>query len=209
MSKEIKQVVDKLEIDKLREDYYNNQRRLLELRYQMNRMTFNINVARYAWYLDWIHYYVLDSKDSFNSKEIYEKIKEYEKKALELEVFPEVVEYSKLRDEYYKLLFDHKYYRTINEGLRYELELIGVPPIFVKQHEYEDSINIVNGSTDMHNIYFNQVKLIEPVYDMKSYRDYRHFYNRTSFKYLEQLTRDHEYSLEGKNLGKVKIKTLR
>ena len=209
MSKEIQHVVEKLEIDRLREDYYSNQRRLFELRCQMNKMTFKKEVGKYAWYLDWIHYLVLDSKKSDNPKEIMDRIKDYDAKALALEVIPEVQEYKRVRDEYLKLLLNHDYYKVLNSDFREELEEVGVPPIFVKQHDEDFDLNIVNGSTDMFNIYFSEVKLIQPVYDMQSYRDYRHFYNRVSFKYLEQVSRDFDYSLEGKKLGKVRIKTFK
>ena len=49
--------------------------------------------------------------------------------------------------------------------------------------------------------------VIMPNKELKSRKKARHFYNKTSFKYLEALINDSNYSLEEKNLGKVKILT--
>jgi hypothetical protein len=209
MNKRIKEVVDRLEINNLREEYYNNQRKILELRYEMNRMTFNLNVARYAWYLDWINYFYDELfEPNCNRVELNKKIQEYLDLAKELEIFPEVKDYKLLREEYKRLTNNHAYYQTINIDLRQELiEHTDIPRIYIRQHVTEYDKNIVDNDSCFDHIDGEPITTIYPVSKMKSKRDFRHFYNKTSFKYLEQVSQDCDYSLDNKRLGHVKVLT--
>ena len=44
-----------------------------------------------------------------------------------------------------------------------------------------------------------------PVQEIESQRDYRKFYNRVSFRYMEGLTRDYSFDLDSKNIKNAKV----
>ena len=53
-----------------------------------------------------------------------------------------------------------------------------------------------------------EIYLISPIYNMDSFRDFRHFYNKTSFHYLESLCEDYSFDINNKNLGKIKVRKI-
>lgn len=102
------------------------------------------------------------------------------------------------------------YYRSIQEDLREALIDLELPNIFI----YSGLID-TNDLILCRNIvlpgYIQTIKkenevetLIYPPVETESWRKLNHFYNRISFKYLEALSQDYSFSLEGKNLGKTK-----
>ena len=201
MSNDLKYVVDLLKIHEKKEKLVKERERLFDIKRQMSKMTFNRNVGLYGFFMDEMDYLMseLNTTDD-NRNEIIGKIRDLRDKTAILLEDEEVKRYAKIRDEYYHLLFDNDYFITVNCDLRRFLTVIGVPNIYVSQGE--DTKNIVYKNlknTDKH--YY----LISPVYDMESLRDFRHFYNKVSFRYLEELCDDYSYRLDGKKLGKVKI----
>ena len=142
-----------------------------------------------------------------NKKDIFE-IRMLRKEIGTLENHYGVMKYKRFNDEL--LIFEEfikKYYICINVILRNELLNYDIPDIFVYQGQ-------VDGYDLYRNILVpNSVKLgldkedqvIYPDRELKSNREYRKFYNRVSFRYIEDLTRDYSYDLEGKKLRKVKI----
>lgn len=206
MNKDIKDIVLSLRIKEKREELQKNRDRIIHLRYLMSQLTFNRTVGLYAFTVDEIDYLIADSKkcDEVKRKEIYSKIKELESKALKLQEDPEVQKYAELRDEYYRVLFDNEYFLTVNIGLREELSKIGIPNIYIKQHDYDHDKNIVDKSPLIDEFTKEDLVVIYPYYKMESFRDFRHFYSKTSFKYLEELSKDYSFDVEGKRIGKVR-----
>ena len=96
----------------------------------------------------------------------------------------------------------------VNIDLRRELSRIDTPNIFIAQSEYDFDKHIIDGSPLISSIMLNEkdITIVSPIYEMESNRDFRHFYNKTSFKYLEGVCEDYSLDLEGKKLGKIKIK---
>ncbi len=213
MNSDVRDIVESLEIKKEKEELKENRERLFKLKCLMNKMTFDRNVGLYAFYTDKA---VCLAEESVYSKtsdkeQIYKELEELEKKLKELEKNPKVMEFKKIYSEYYFLLNNQfEYYMLINIDLRRELSYLELPNIYVKQPEDYFDMHIVDGTSyipgrknDNSDIY-----LIEPFYDMNSNRDFRHFYNRTSFKYLEGVCEDYSLDLENKKLGKVKVNKL-
>jgi hypothetical protein len=211
MNKYIRDIVYSLDIPEKKKELIENRERIFNLGRKMSKMTFNRTVGMYAFYLDEIQYLIAESKkcETSEAKKILLKVKELEEKALVLLRNPEVEEYDRVREEYYKLVSNNEYYLTINIGLREELSKIGVPEIYIEQHEYDYDKNIVDSSKLKNDFSGTPITIISPVYEMKSFRDFRHFYNKTSFHYLEEVCRDFNYDLEGKRLKGINIRTLK
>ena len=142
-----------------------------------------------------------------NKKDIFE-IRMLRKEISTLENHYGVMKYKRFNDEL--LIFEEfikKYYICINVILRNELLNYDIPDIYVYQGHIEGNElyrnilvpNSVKIGLD------NEDQVIYPDRELKSNREYRKFYNRVSFRYIEDLTRDYSYDLEGKKLRKVKI----
>ena len=115
-------------------------------------------------------------------------------------------EYDLLGIEYDYLVSNlNDYFKTINIDFRKELSNLDLPLIYVEQSHFDFDKHIIDESP-LKCENENSSILITPVYDMNSIRNYRHFYNKISFKYLELLSEDYDFSLENKNLGKVLIR---
>ena len=210
MNSDIKDIVESLKIHEKKEELKNKKEKLYNLSSEMSRMTFNRTVGLYAFYTDEINY--LTSKiDDNNREDSLNKIKEYNEKGLKLLENEDVRKYASLRDEYYNTMFDKEtglrfdsdYNLTINKCLRKELTALDLPNIFVKQSRFDYDKNIVNPYVFYDEFDNNSSEFVFPVYEMESCRDFRHFYNRVSFRYLEELCNDYSFDLEGKNIGKV------
>ena len=211
MNKDIKYVVESLEIPQLKKELQEDRKRLFELKCEMSRLTFDRNVGLYAYYVDEIDYLItkLENNTPEKVKEIMSQIKQLEFQAMQLTSCPGVSEYSMLRDEYYELLLKNDYYLAINIGLRERLpQFVEMPKIYVEQSHFDFDKHIIDGSP-LKPVDENSSIVVDPLYYMESLRDYRHFYNKVSFKYLEQLCEDYSFDLEGKKLGKVRIRGLK
>ena len=102
------------------------------------------------------------------------------------------------------------YYLTMNVNLRRELISMDLPNIYVYQGLLDHGSDI---KLYRHILIPNTVKtdmdegdtVIYPMGELKSNRQYRRFYNRVSYRYIEGLSEDCSYSLEGKKLTKVRV----
>ena len=100
-----------------------------------------------------------------------------------------------------------EYYRGIQIALRNRLAFFEEPDIYVYYGTFDDKQLTRNIISDDLMLLDDANTVIMPNKELKSRKKARHFYNKTSFKYLEALISDSNYSLEEKNLGKVKILT--
>ena len=100
-----------------------------------------------------------------------------------------------------------EYYRGIQIALRNRLAFFEEPDIYVYYGTFDDKQLTRNIISDDLMLLDDANTVIMPNKELKSRKKARHFYNKTSFKYLEAFINDNNYSLEEKNLGKVKILT--
>lgn len=175
------------------------------------------NVARYTSALSYLKFF--EKYFSNLNKEQQEfAIGEMKRLREEIRVLmrdPDVMEYIKLQQELARLNTEKdEYYKAINGEFRRELiDSAGqlLPEIFVDQGDFATHI-IVPGTIQTFDSPDQIEILVAPrsihKFDDKSIdsiRKAKKFYNRTSFRYLQQLSEDYDFSLEGKDLGKVKI----
>lgn len=206
----IKQIVTSLRIQERREELEENKRKILSLKKQMSDLCLHKNVAKYAY-------------NSDRLKELVEKVirehdesvkPELQRLREEIELLvedPYVVEYQTLRYQVQEMELDNKdYFQTINITLREKLIEEELPSIYIYQgllaptqkKLYRNIIDPEELTTDE-----SSKTLILPNYMFTSRRKERHFYSHNSFHYLEQLSKDYSYDLEGKKLGRVKVLT--
>ncbi len=188
----IEEIVSLYNIKEKRELMNNNRKEITHLKKLMSDLKINRNVAIYASCMQEI----LSGDEIYNYLSFMESLKDD----------PDVQEYIKLYRQVCMLEEQIvNYYRSIQIGLRNRLSYDKTPDIYVYYGTYNDKIfarNIIGPELTFLN---DDNTFIFPDKEMKSRRKARHFYNRTSFKYLEELSKDDSLSLEGKNLGKVKV----
>ena len=94
--------------------------------------------------------------------------------------------------------------------LREELSKHELPNIYVYQEDNHDPLfrHIIVPDRIVTASFTEDGMAIFPLYILDSNREFRHFYNKTSFKYLEELSIDRSYNLENKRFGKVIIKKM-
>lgn len=174
-----------------REKIINNKNKILELKTKISDLKVNNTVALYAYSQDKILY----NEDIDNYKQIIQPIEEDPK------VQEYIILYNKLSILEQQII---NYYKNIQIELRNEVNN-KEPQVFV-YYEKDENNNIITRnitSSQLSRLELDQ-EVILPVKDINSKRKQRHFYNRVSFKYLEELSKDNNYSIENKNLGKVK-----
>ena len=206
MKNEVKEISEKLRIKELKSELLNNRERIFKIRCMMSRLTFNRTVGLYASYLDEIDY--LGTKrfevDEATWLKTLEKIREYDKKARLLESDPEVQLYSNLRTEYIDLLLNSEYYQTLNIDFRNELSKLDLPQVFISHRDF--SKHAIDESLKLDER--KSFTMIEPLYNIASKRRLRHFYNKTSFRYLEGVSEEGSFVVDRKRLGKVRTITM-
>lgn len=164
---------------------------------RMSKLTFDRNVGLYVFSFD----KYLDLLSSENSNE------EEEEKLLDvmssLEHLEGVQEYLRLREinDLLKTRIDN-YFRDVNIGLRNRLINLDLPEIFVYG---KDRITHIIDNKRIKSMLANVDTIIYPLYDIKSLRDLRHFYNKLSFHYLNEMVDDCDYDISSKKLGKIRI----
>lgn len=164
---------------------------------RMSKLTFDRNVGLYVFSFD----KYLDLISSENSNE------EEEEKLLDvmssLEHLEGVQEYLRLREinDLLKTRIDN-YFRDVNIGLRNRLINLDLPEIFVYG---KDRITHIIDNKRIKSMLANVDTIIYPLYDIKSLRDLRHFYNKLSFHYLNEMVDDCDYDISSKKLGKIRI----
>lgn len=196
----IKRIVQDNNINEKRERMLNNREIICHLKKEMSDLALFKNVSQYVYNLNLMEYLIRNN----NSNKL--EILINENKLLLLDVY--VLMYENLRKNVECLEQENSYYyQSINIDLRYSFNLDDVPNIFV-----------LESNNDSQNLYRNIIMpefttsdeivgdtVILPYVEKYSTAYLRHFYNRISFKYLEQLSKDYSYSLDSKNLGRVRI----
>jgi len=209
----IKEIVANLAIEQKRAKVLKNKKEMLNLSRQMSALTFNINVAKYAYNLDTLRYKqaALVNASEEEQKKILLDIERIKLEQDTLEIDDNVQEYIRLLTEYQKLDQENKdFHRLINETLRTELLDLDLPEIFVHQGLLEkDSKYHLYRHLIAHGTYISSPEspdqTIYPSKEVTSNRRSRHYYNKISYKYLDQLTKDYNFDVPSKKLGKVKI----
>ena len=186
----IKTIVDKCQIREKEEILIQTKKELFALDRAMAKLTLDWEVGTY------VH--------NLNEGEVLTSLTDNSK----------IREYQELRAYYLHLketLGD--YHKSINVDFRKELTSLDLPDIYIYQKHYKFPMY-------HHIILPNLIVALIPElskgnseavfsqYELHSKRENRHFYNKTSFAYLEALTKDYDFSLESKDLGKVKIKKI-
>ena len=194
----IKSVIDNLQINEKRLRLIEGRSQRLSLRREMSDLTFHIEVARYANLVDQIRNGILDEKD------VVDRLNN-------LRQDENVVRYIDLEDQC-RLLDEEEsdYHRTIQIDLREGLGYIGVPNIFIFQRYLTPDRSLKLALHIILDRGFQAYKetpdtIIMPEEPVFSNRKLRHFYAKTSYRYLEQLTRDESFDIKTKKLGSIRI----
>lgn len=197
MNSELKELIvssglqeEKRKLQIYRDEIFQNESR-------MSKLTFDRNVGLYVFSFD--KYLDLISSEKSNEEE--------EEKLLDvmssLEHLEGVQEYLRLRkiNDLLKARIDN-YFRDVNIGLRSRLINLDLPEIFVYG---KDRITHIIDNKRIKSMLANVDTIIYPLYDIKSLRDLRHFYNKLSFHYLNEMVDDCDYDISSKKLGKIRI----
>ncbi len=204
----IKKIVNECEINEKRIRRVENESKMLHLNYLMIKLHIKKNVSEYAYLLDYDEFY--RNKESLTPEEEI-KFLGGQIKIAELQKDDDVQIYMTLKEEYDRLKQECKeYYQAINIDLRKRLRDTHLPNIFVYQGMFKNDSRL---KLSRHIIIPNACEVYEqtpntviyPEGIIKSNREARHFYNRVSFKYLEELSKDYTYDPKVKRLGKVRI----
>ncbi len=200
----LKSLISELEIPEKRKKIYENKLLRLKIKHTMSDLTLNKMVALYARNLDTI---------AHSTDEMVIKNTRLENIIL-LKKEPMVDAYESLRQDLITLdRLDSEYYQSIQIDLREALLGRNLPEIYVYQGMIDrmDRLMMVKhiiipGTVQSYHESENNNIVVYPENELTSNRKLRHFYNNVSFRYLENLTEDYSFDLEGKNLGRVKIK---
>ena len=188
----IEEIVDLYNLKEQREKLIKNKEEISHLKKLMSDLKINRNVAIYAY--------------ATQKMILGEEIDSYLNIVNSLKDDSNVQEYISLARRLYLLEREKiNYYRSIQIGLRNRLTYQSEPDIYVYYGMFEEdpiTKNIVSNKL----AFMDKVDtVVFPSKELKSNRKLRHFYNKTSFKYLEELSKDNSYSLEEKNLGKIRV----
>ena len=175
-----------------KEQIIKNESKVLQLKIKMSDLTIHNNVAQFAHAID----------------EMLEehKVSEYLKLATKFKDDENVQEYIELRRNLNKLeneIIENK--KKIQKDLKKAIKKrqISTPNIYYGRDE-KNNVITKNITTNQLSLLKESKEVILPTTELKSKKNIRHFYNRISFKYLEQLVNNNDYSLEKKDLGRVK-----
>ena len=206
MERIVKDIVDYLRIPEKKEKAGLNRETIRECNYALSNMAAaDRNVALYASYLEeWYRLLAECNPDN------YARTQEIRSQMQQLEKFKAVREYNfvlSYRHELERQISD--YYQPIQKD---ELISQKLPEIYVSQGivlfnpQLKMAKHIIIPGTTIAAYEDNFETTIFPESKpITSAREARHFYNKVSFRYLEQLAEDYSYDLESKDLGKVKV----
>jgi len=195
MDKNVYEIVNDLKIKEKKLKLLEDKKRLFQIEREISNIRFDINT------------HFMGNKDAYHQTLRSVIDRDESKQLLGYLLVCNESRIKELMEERELLLSSlNDYQKTINIDLRRELSNLELPRIFVKQNDYSYDKNIIDSEVYKTAVNENNSLTICPIYNMKSFRDFRHFYNKVSFKYLEELTKDYEYSLDNKKIGKVLIK---
>lgn len=213
MEKQIKEFVQECKIETKKKRLIETKKMLYKLEREMANMSLNYEVGTYIHMLDEFDDLILKrwNTPAKDIGKINTLIIPLGKKIGRMKNNPDIIKYLELKEEYLSLQDTlGEYHKSINEDFRNKFKSYNIPNIFIFQGYIDDSKKISISK----NIILPEVKeifkyspdtIIYPVYELKSNREYRKFYNRISYKYLEEVTNDFCLELNNKNIGKVKI----
>ena len=216
MKYEIKFSVNICNIDEKRKEHEYIKERLFKLERMMASMLIDRQVGLYANMLDkYINLkQMLSSMPTDKLEATKKEIVFLEKEIIASRRNYNIIRYRTVRNEYDSLKEKiGDYYKAINIDLRDELKDKNLPNIYIYQENNKipsfKHIIIPNKEVEViTDIGYSDNLVVYPLYGLDSNREYRHFYNKTSFKYLEELSQDYSHKLNNKNIGKVKIKKM-
>ena len=198
----IKTIVNDLDIPYKRARFRKHRDLILEIKHSMSNLALDRMVALYAHNLGLLEY---ETDEVIRKKAILANV-------MLLKQEPNVAAYESLRIKLNRLEHDTDYYKTIQVDLRDSLIDLQLPDIYV----YQGLLGIDKMKLCRHIIipgtyqtYENESEVgivLLPKNKIESNRKLRRFYASTSFRYLEGLSNDHSFDLEGKKLGPVLIK---
>lgn len=216
MNIDIKYCVEKCQISEKRNSHENAKIKMFQLDRKMANMKFNRQIGLYAFKLDRYEYLlqILNTLPINKQAAIKTELSRLQDEINEMESNRDIREYKCLRDEYTVLkesLSD--YPKSINIALRNELKHLELPDIYIYTEDREVSIyhHIIQDNRYIliiPELSKGKNTVIYPIYEMHSNRDYRHFYNKISFKYLEELSKDYTFDIQEKQLKKLKVKKM-
>ncbi len=197
----IKEIIESLEIPEKKKAFNERRELISKIKFTMSELEKNRMVALYAYNLENIP---LEQDETKRKKLTLAN-------AMLLHREPDVETYESLRKDLAKTdTVTEEYYKSIQKDLREELLDLKLPEIYI----YQGLLDVSNFVVCRHIIVPNTIQTIEsdnevekviyPVKPMESKNKLNGFYNRTSFRYLEAMTEDYSFSLEGKNLGRIK-----
>ncbi len=200
---DLKELIDALEIKEKRERLKHNKIVILQIKKRMSDLSLYWNVSKYIYACDKLKYC-----EEYEKEDYLERIKA-------LKDDKEVIAYIELKKHLDKLYDEIRdYYLSVQKDLREELLYYDLPEIFVDQGSVIDGGNLKEAK---HIVVPSAMlfyegndcgeSLVGPYAQLDSKRKKRHFYNKVSFRYLEELTKDDSFDLENKDLGKVKVYT--
>ena len=188
----IEEIVNLYNLKEKRERITSNRREITHLKKEMSDLKIDRDVAIYAAALEKMSY--------------CEEMLGYLALTISLSAKPNVKKYSQLRKQVIELEQQiAEYYRSVQIALRNRLMYSDAPDIYVYYGIYNNEVitkNIV--SPELAKLSEDNTTIF-PYEEITSKRKLRHFYNKKSFKYLEEVSKDNSLSLEGKDLGKVKV----
>ena len=208
MNDKIKRISESLKIQKEKEKYLDSKKTIFKLQREMSDLTLDFEVGRYVHYLE-MYLNILDNLKPDSDKRLVQEFIKARNQFFDLKTNENIEKYMFLKYELIILNENlNKYFKLININFRNELiNNYLVPDIYVYCGKSHDTLykNII----DPDNLLIGEnesTKYIYPYYDVNSKRDLRHFYNKISFKYLEQLSNDYDFNVDNKVLGKIRIK---
>lgn len=216
MNSDIKYCVEKCQINEKRINHEYAKNKMFLLDRQMAKMKFDRRIGLYAFKLDRYEYLIEKLSTLPNSKQeiIKLEIAKLRYEIMTMENNDAIMEYKLLREEYKRLKASlSDYPKSINIDLRNEIKHIELPNIYIYTEEKEMSMYHHIILDNRYALIISELRkgkniIIYPPYQIHSNREYRHFYNKTSFKYLEELSKDYTFDIKSKQLNKIKIKKM-
>ena len=203
MNESIKRISKESNIEDKKWKLLNDRKKFYQNEREMSKLVLDYNIGKFAHELDEYYYYLWKFDADRSNQELLKKLDEIFTRVKKLEKAPGVSHYEDIRmdNARIKICLDD-YYKTINILFRYKLCSIDLPSIYVYNGEVFK--HIIDKSDNREKVEDKSV-IIYPICEAPSKRDLRHFYNKTSYKYLEGISNDYSFDLEGKNLGKIRI----
>lgn len=180
---------EKEKLQSYRDELFDNGRK-------MAKLTFDRRVGLYAFSFEKYLYLMMDEDSDEEINRLLDTMSS-------LEEIEGVQEYLRLRgkNDLLKSKIDN-YFRDVNIGLRRNLSELELPNIYV--YGKDKFIHIIESDNEK-SISTSEDTLVYPYYNLSSLRDLRHFYNKLSFHYLNEMIDDYDFDVRSKKLGKIKI----